>query len=117
MASIEGRIEMPPAVSSLLSLPSSSQSVLLARDPPTDSENDPRVETSLLGPPLKKLLGLVSWVVPGVSVASWTKVASVQRQLGHLLRGDDLTQGWVRGLHRYFGRADFYGGLPTRGRG
>ena len=60
MASIEGRIEMPPAVSSLLSLPSSSQSVLLARDPPTESENDPRAETSLSAPPLKKLFGFVS---------------------------------------------------------
>ena len=35
---MEERIEMAPDVSSLLSLPSSSQSVLLARDPPTDSE-------------------------------------------------------------------------------
>ena len=61
---------MPPAVNSLLSTPSKSQSVLLARDPPSDSENDQRVETSLLGPPLKKLFGLVSEVTPGVRVAS-----------------------------------------------
>src|SRR5882762_8614708 len=66
-------MEMPPAVSSLLSLPSSSQSVLWGRDPPTESEYDPRVDTSLLGPPLKKLFGLVSCVVPGVSVANCTK--------------------------------------------
>ena len=57
---MEGRIEMPPAVSSLLSLPSNSQSVLLAREPPTERENEPRADTSLLGPPLKKLVGLVS---------------------------------------------------------
>ena len=44
--------------------------MLLALDPPTDNENDPRVETSLLPPPLKKLWGFVSWVVPGVSVAN-----------------------------------------------
>ena len=73
MASIDGRMAIPPAVNSLLSLPSNNQSVLLARDPPTERENEPRVETSLLGPPLKKLLGLVSWVVPGVSVANCTK--------------------------------------------
>ena len=47
--------------------------MLLARDPPTESENDPRADASLLGPPLKKLFGLVSVVVPGVSVASCTK--------------------------------------------
>jgi hypothetical protein len=40
---------------------------------PTESEKEPRADASLLGPPLKKLLGLVSCVVPGVSVASWTK--------------------------------------------
>ena len=64
---------IPPAVNSLLSLPSSSQSVLLAREPPTEREKEPRAETSELGPPLKKLVGLVSCVVPGVSVASCTK--------------------------------------------
>src|SRR5713101_1479178 len=73
MESMEDKIPMPPAVNSLLSLPSNSQSVLLARDPPTERENDPRADTSLLGPPLKKLLGFVSWDVPGVRVASWTK--------------------------------------------
>src|SRR6266849_10932892 len=73
MESIEDKIPIPPAVNSLLSLPSNSQSVLLARDPPTERENDPRADTSLLGPPLKKLLGFVSWDVPGVRVASWTK--------------------------------------------
>src|SRR5579872_558735 len=73
MESIEERIEIAPAVSSLLSLPSSSQSVLLARDPPTDKENEPRADASLLGPALKKLLGFVSCDVPGVNVASCTK--------------------------------------------
>src|ERR1035438_10367612 len=70
---MEDRIEIAPDVSSLLSLPSSSQSVLLAREPPTEREKEPRADASLLGPPLKKLLGLVSCVTPGVSVASWTK--------------------------------------------
>ena len=70
---MEDRIEIAPDVNSLLSLPSSSQSVLLARDPPTESEKDPRADASLLGPPLKKLFGLVSCVTPGVSVASCTK--------------------------------------------
>src|SRR5712692_6006368 len=74
MESMEDKIPMPHAVNSLLSLPSNSQSVLLARDPPTERENDPRADTSLLGPPLKKLLGFVSWLVPGVSVASCTKL-------------------------------------------
>ena len=43
------------------------------RDPPTDSENDPRAATSLSAPLVKKLFGLVSCVVPGVSEASCTK--------------------------------------------
>src|ERR1700731_2074289 len=70
---MEERIAIAPAVSSLLSTPSSSQSVLLAREPPTEREYQPRAEASLLGPPLKKLFGFVSWFVPGVSVASCTK--------------------------------------------
>ena len=67
---MEGKIEMPPAVSSLLSLPSKQPVRALRREPPTEREYDPRVETSLLGPPLKKLLGLVSCTVPGVNVAN-----------------------------------------------
>ncbi len=48
--------------------------MLCSREPPTESENDPRVEASLLAAPLKKLTGLVDAVVPGVSVASCTKL-------------------------------------------
>ena len=70
MSSMEEKMEIPPAVNSLLSTPSSSQSVLLGREPPTDSENDPRAATSLLAAEVKKLLGLVSAVAPEVSVAS-----------------------------------------------
>src|SRR4029077_18472853 len=73
MESMEDKIPMPPAVNSLLSTPSSSQSVLFARDPPTDKEKEPRAATSLLAALVKKLLGLVSWVEPVVSMASWTK--------------------------------------------
>ena len=92
IASIEGKIAMPPAVSSLLSLPSSSQSVLWARDPPTESEYVPRAETSLLGPPLKKLLGLVSWVVPGSQCRQLNEVAAVQGKLRDLFGRNHLTQ-------------------------
>src|SRR5271154_90719 len=74
MSSMEEKVPIPPAVSSLLSTPSSSQSVLFGRDPPTDSENDPRAATSLAAEvELKKLPGLVSAVAPDVSVASCTK--------------------------------------------
>ena len=47
--------------------------VLLGREPPTDSEKEPRAATSLLAAEVKKLLGLVSAVAPAVSVASCTK--------------------------------------------
>jgi hypothetical protein len=50
---------MPPSSSWLLSLPSSSQSVLCSRDPPTESEKAPRVAASLLAALVKKLIGLV----------------------------------------------------------
>src|ERR1700722_7087097 len=73
MSSIEENVPMPPAVNSLLSTPSRIQSVLLGREPPTDSEKDPRAATSLLAAEVKKLLGFDSAVAPGVSVASWTK--------------------------------------------
>ena len=62
-----------PAVSSLLSTPSSNQSVLLGREPPTDREKEPRAATSLAGAEVKKLPLFVSAVAPAVSVASWTK--------------------------------------------
>src|ERR1700758_1650642 len=73
MESMDENTAIPPAVSSLLSTPSSIQSVLFGRDPPTDKENEPRAATSLLAAEVKKLFGLVSCVVPGVSVASCTK--------------------------------------------
>ena len=47
--------------------------MLLGREPPTDSENDPRAATSLSAPEVKKLPVLVSAVAPAVSVASCTK--------------------------------------------
>src|SRR5580658_6089419 len=73
MESIDEKIPMPPAVNSLLSTPSSSQSVLFGREPPTEREKDPRVATSLDAAEVKKLLGLVSAVAPAVRVANWTK--------------------------------------------
>src|SRR5580693_4558553 len=73
MSSIEEKVPIPPAVNSLLSTPSKIQSVLLGRDPPPDSEKEPRAATSLLAAEVKKLLGFASAVAPGVSVASWTK--------------------------------------------
>ena len=86
MESIEDRIPIPPAVNSLLSVPSSNQSVLFARDPPTDSENEPRAATSLLVPPVKKLLGFVSRCRARRERRELHEIASVQRQLRHLLR-------------------------------
>src|ERR1700681_2412282 len=74
MSSIEEKVPIPPAVNSLLSTPSSNQSVLLGREPPTDSEKEPRAATSLLAAEVKKLLGFDSAVAPGVRVASWTKL-------------------------------------------
>ena len=83
---------MPPAVSSLLSTPSSSQSVLLGREPPTDRDKGPRAATSLLAAEVKKLLGLVSAVAPGGERGQLNEVAAVQGQLRHLLRGDYLAE-------------------------
>src|SRR5271165_7481517 len=74
MSSMEEKVPIPPAVNSLLSTPSRSQSVLLGREPPTDRENEPRAATSLAAElELKKLPGLVSEVAPEVRVASCTK--------------------------------------------
>src|SRR6202789_1988593 len=73
MLSMEEKMARPPAVNSLLSTPSSSQSVALGREPPTDREKGPRAATSLLAAEVKKLLGLVSAVAPEVRVASCTK--------------------------------------------
>jgi len=47
--------------------------LLLGREPPTESENGPRAATSLVAEVVKKTVGVVSAVVPGMSVASCTK--------------------------------------------
>ena len=73
MSSIDEKTPMPPPVSSLLSTPSRSQSVALGREPPTESEKEPRAATSLSLPEVKKLLVFVSAVAPEVSVANCTK--------------------------------------------
>src|SRR5882724_11782327 len=86
MESIEERMEMPPAVNSLLSTPSISQSVLLGREPPTESENGPRAATSLVAEVVRNLLGV-----------------------------DDLAEGGIRGLHCHFGRYDFNRGTHGGG--
>ncbi len=44
--------------------------MLLGREPPTDSEKEPRAATSLSEPEVKKLFGFVSAVAPAVNVAS-----------------------------------------------
>jgi len=77
---------IPPAVSSLLSTPSRSQSVLLGLEPPTDRDKGPRAATSLLAAEVKKLLGLVSAVAPAVRVATLNEIPPVQGQLRHFLR-------------------------------
>ena len=52
---MEDKMAMPPAVNSLLSTPSISQSVLLAREPPTEREKGPLAAISLLALLVKKL--------------------------------------------------------------
>ena len=92
-----GKVPIPPAVNSLLSTPSSSQSVLFGREPPTDREKEPRAATSLLAAEVKKLLGLVSAVAPEVRVASWTKSRPFKGS-ADLLRRDDLAERGVGGV-------------------
>ena len=53
---------------------------------PQTVNNEPRVAASLLAASLKKLTGLVDAVVPGVSVASCTKLRPFKREFGNLLR-------------------------------
>jgi hypothetical protein len=81
---------MPPAVSSLLSFPSSSQSVLFAREPPTESENEPRADTSLSAPPLKKTVRVGFLSSARGEGGKLDKIPSVQGKLRYLLRSDDL---------------------------
>ena len=81
--------------------------MLCARDPPTESEKDPRVEASLLAAPLKKLFGLVSAVVPGVRVASWTKLRPFKGSSSHLLGGNHLSQRGIRRFHGHLGGVYF----------
>jgi len=77
MSSIDEKIAIPPSSSWLLSLPSSSQSVSCSREPPDESEKDPRVAASLLAALVKKLTGLVDEVVPGVKRGQLNEIAAV----------------------------------------
>ncbi len=88
-------------------MPSSSQSVLCSREPPTESEKAPRVAASLLAAWVKKLTGLVDEVVPRSQRGELDKITSIQRKVGHFLGGDDLSKRGIRGFHRYMGGADF----------
>jgi hypothetical protein len=56
---------------------------------------------------VKKLFGLVSWVCPGVRVASWTKSRPFNGRSGHFFRSDYLAEGCVRRFNRHFIRIDF----------
>ena len=112
MASIEGRIEIPPAVNSLLSTPSSNQSVLWALEPPTEREYEPRVETSLLGLPDSVAVGVLEdWLSDlrgedpdpdpqsDVSTPLNARIASQVDRLG--IPRNRLPQEWQTRLERY----------------
>ncbi len=71
---------------------------VLSRDPPTERETESRVAASPPAVLVKKLIGLVDRVVPGVSVASGTKAAAIERKVGYLFGGNDLAESWVRGF-------------------
>ena len=115
MESIVGRIAMPPDVSSLLSTSSSSQSVLWAREPPTESEKVPRVATSLLAAPIEEAVRVGFLGGARRESCQLHKVAAVEREIGHLLRRDYLAERWIRGLDGHFGGADFDGLADRRG--
>ena len=70
--STEGRIEMAPAVNSLLSIPSSRKSLAFSRIPCTEIDVLPRIETSVV--PLLLKNAPSPFTAPGASVPSWTKL-------------------------------------------
>ena len=73
MESTFGRMPTPPAVSSLSSTPSYSQSLAFSRMPCAETDMLPRYETSLLGPCARKLPARPV-TVPGPRRASCTKL-------------------------------------------
>jgi len=83
---------MPPAVNSLLSAPSISQSVCWDVEPPTESENGSASSHLAGGRSGEKTVGVCSAVVPGMSVASCTNRAH-QRELRTCWDVDDLAEG------------------------
>jgi len=71
--------------------------VLCSRDPPTESENEPRVEASLLAAPLKKLFGLVEpWFRESTSRVG--RSCGREREVGDLFGGNHLAERGIRGF-------------------
>ena len=64
--------------------------MLCSRDPPTESENAPRVAASLLAALVKKLFGFVDCGRARRQRCQLHEVPTVQGQFGDFLRGDDL---------------------------
>ena len=106
---------MPPAVSSLLSLPSKQPVRALGPRSAHRERIGPARRDFAAGAAVEEAVGIGFLRRARRERRQLHEVASVQRELGDLLRGDDLTQRRIRGLHRYFGRAYFNGG-GDRGR-
>src|ERR1700735_3068643 len=102
MSPIPEKNAIPPSSSWLLSLPSSSQSVSCSREPPEESENEPRVAASLLAGAGEKTAGGGGGSRARRQGGQLNKVATIQRKVRDLLGGNDLAQGWIRGLYRHF---------------
>ena len=81
---------MAPAVSSLLSTPSSRKSLAFSRMPCTESDVLPRIETSVVPLLLKNAPSPL--MAPERQRAELHEVAAVERQVGDLLAVDDLTE-------------------------
>ena len=79
MSSIDEKTPIPPAVEKFVVVHSIQHPVGAVGREPTDKEKEPRAATSLSLPEVeKKLFGLVSAVAPAVSVASCTKISTIQ---------------------------------------
>ena len=82
--------------------------MLLGREPPTESEKEPRAATSLSAPLGEKAIGVGLCGSAGGESGELDEIAAVERKLRDFLGGDDLAERRIGGFDGDGGGVDFH---------
>ena len=105
---IDGRQDSDAAAGELVVVIAVEQPVGALRSRSADGEREGSAGGNFAaGAAVEEAVGIGFLGGSGGESCQLHEVASIQREFGHLLRGDDLTQSRIRGLYGHLGRADF----------